>query len=377
MPHQRREKNGLPKFCSWNVDRHGVRRVRFRRHGFSTYLTGTPWSPEFMQQHAAAIDGVKAQQTVELGSDRTLAGSIDALCVSYFRSPEYLNLTRSTQNQRRSIIERFRAEHGRKPVKGLQREHIKRLLGAMSATPESANHLLKCLRALLACAADLGWISTNLAKDIKRYSNKSDGYHTWTEEEIERFQERHPIGTKAGLAPALGLYTAQRKSDVIRMGWQHIRGDAIEVRQEKTATPLMLPLHPELSAVLASIPRTNLTFLVTEYGAPFTAGGFGNWFRDQCNAAGLPQCTFHGLRKAAATRLADAGCTTHEIAAVTGHKSLREVERYTKAANQLRLAQQALQVQLKAETAVPNSGPKGEHGLSNLVPGLDKAAKNS
>jgi integrase len=161
------------------------------------------------------------------------------------------------------------------------------------------------------------------------------------------------------------------------MGWQHIRGDAIEVRQEKTATPLMLPLHPELSAVLASIPRTNLTFLVTEYGAPFTAGGFGNWFRDQCNAAGLPQCTFHGLRKAAATRLADAGCTTHEIAAVTGHKSLREVERSTKAANQLRLAQQALQVQLKAETAVPNSGPKGEHGLSNLVPGLDKAAKNS
>jgi hypothetical protein len=161
MPHQRREKNGLPKFCSWNVDRHGVRRVRFRRHGFSTYLTGTPWSPEFMHQHAAAIDGVKAQQTVELGSDRTLAGSIDALCVSYFRSPEYLNLTRSTQNQRRSIIERFRAEHGRKPVKGLQREHIKRLLGAMSATPESAK------RALLACAADLGWISTNLAKDIK------------------------------------------------------------------------------------------------------------------------------------------------------------------------------------------------------------------
>jgi integrase len=373
MPHQRRERSGLPKFCSWNVDRHGVRRVRFRRAGFSTYLTGTPWGEEFMRQLAAAIDGVKAEQTTELGSERTLAGSIDALCVSYFRSPEYLDLKPSTQKQRRHIIERFRAEHGRKPVKGLQREHIKTLLGAKSATPESANHLLKGLRVLLAYAVDLGWISVNPAKDIECYSRKGDGYHTWTEEEIERFQERYPIGTKPGLALALGLYTAQRKGDVIRMGWQHIRGDAIAVRQEKTATPLMLPLHPELSAVLASMPRTNLTFLVTEWGAPFSSGYFGNWFRRQCNAAGLPQCSFHGLRKAAATRLADAGCTTHEIAAVTGHRSLKEVERYTKAANQLRLAQQAMQVQLRGETM------KNKTRQQTVQPSarLDKQAKKS
>jgi len=50
----------------------------------------------------------------------------------------------------------------------------------------------------------------------------------------------------------------------------------------------------------------------------------------------LRNCSAHGLRKAAARRLAEAGCTEHEIAAITGHASLREVQRYTKAADQKR-----------------------------------------
>ena len=81
-----RTKSGLPKHCSWNVDRHGKRRVRFRRRGFSTYLTGTPWSEDFMRQYAAALDGVKAQAG-NVGAGRTVPGSLDALCVSYYRSP--------------------------------------------------------------------------------------------------------------------------------------------------------------------------------------------------------------------------------------------------------------------------------------------------
>ena len=88
---------------------------------------------------------------------------------------------------------------------------------------------------------------------------------------------------------------------------------------------------------------------MTEWGAPFTAAGFGNWWRDRCDEAGLQHCSFHGLRKAAATRLANAGCTAEQIKAITGHKSLAEVARYTKAADQQRLARQALQIQLGAE----------------------------
>jgi len=336
--------------------------VRFRLRGFSTYLTGTPWSEDFMRAYAAALDGVKAQHT-EIEAGRTKPGSFDALCVAYYRSPEFLGLADSTQQQRRNILDNFRAAHGGKPLKDLHRKHMKDILGAKANTPEAANHLLKVLRGILAFAVDQSLIPTNPAAGVKKYRSKSDGHHSWSEVEIAQFQQRHPIGTKAGLALALGLYTGQRKGDCLRMDWQHVTGDSIAVRQEKTKTPLVLELHPVLKAALASVPRTNLTFLVTEWGAPFTSAGFGNWFRDQCNAAGLRHCSFHGLRKACATQMAEANCTAEQIKAVTGHRSLREVEKYTRAADQKRLAAQALANRLRAE---------GEQNLSNLVPRLDK-----
>ena len=105
----------------------------------------------------------------------------------------------------------------------------------------------------------------------------------------------------------------------------------------------MIPVHPILQAILDDAPKDNMTFLTTQFGKPFTSNGFGNWFRDQCNAAGLPQCSAHGLRKAAARRLAEAGCTAHEIASITGHASLKQVAHYTKAADQGRLASAAME----------------------------------
>jgi integrase len=359
----RRNKSGLPKYCGWNTDHHGKRRVRFRKDGFSIYIAGTPWSEDFMRQYAAALDGVKGQ-AANIGAERTLPGTFNALCVSYYRSPDFLGLAASTQRQRRNVLERFRAVHGNKPIKGLGRHHIKDILGAKANTPEAANHLLKVLRIILAFAVDQNMIGANPAAGVKKYKSHGDGHHSWTDQEVAQFQARYPAGTKAGLALALGLFTAQRKGDVLRMGWQHVSGDTIAVRQEKTKTPLVIPLHPELQAALVSVPRTNLTFLVTEWGAPFTSAGFGNWFRERCNEAGLRHCSFHGLRKAAATRLANAGCSTDEVKAITGHRALGEVARYTKAADQRRLARQAL-AKLRAE---------GEQKLSNLDPRLDKTA---
>jgi integrase len=285
------------------------------------------------------------------------------LVVSYYRSPDFLGLKPSTQRARRNVIERFRRDHGSKPLKGLHRQHIRDIIGAKAATPEAANHLLKTLRIMLAYAVDQGMIANNPATGVKKYRSQGDGHHSWTEAEIARFEARHPVGGKARLALVLGLRTGQRKGDVLRMGWQHVTGDAIAVRQEKTGASLMIPMHPELKAALASVPRGNLTFIVTEQGAPFTSAGFGNWWRDRCNEAGLKHCSFHGLRKAAATRLANAGCSTDQVKAITGHRSLAEVARYTRAADQQRLARQALDIQLKTE---------GEQTLSNLSTRLDK-----
>jgi integrase len=172
---------------------------------------------------------------------------------------------------------------------------------------------------------------------------KSDGHHTWTEEEIAQYEAFYPIGTKARLALALGLYTAQRRGDVVRMGRQHIRDGVISVRQEKTGEPLAIPVHPELQAALDATSVGHLTLLVTKSGKSYGANDFSEQFRSWCDAAGLPKaCTFHGLRKAALTRLADAGCTVHEIAAISGHKTLKEIAHYTKAADQARLARGAM-----------------------------------
>jgi integrase len=138
------------------------------------------------------------------------------------------------------------------------------------------------------------------------------------------------------------------------MGRQHVRktpdGPVIDLKQQKTGTKVAIPIHPDLQAVLDTTPSEHLTFLTTAFGKPFAAAGFTNWFRDACNAAGLPRGTSaHGLRKAACRRLAEAGCSANVIAAISGHKSLKEVERYTVAANQERMARMGVET-LIAET---------------------------
>jgi integrase len=141
---------------------------------------------------------------------------------------------------------------------------------------------------------------------------------------------------------ALMLSTAGRREDAVRLGPQHVKNGRIRFTQAKNEhrAPVMvdLPLHPDLEAAIRSTPAGHLAFLVTEFGKPFSAAGFGGKFRAWCDEAGLPHCSAHGLRKAAATRLADAGATSHEIKAVTGHKSLEEVERYTRAVDSSALA---------------------------------------
>lgn len=177
-------------------------------------------------------------------------------------------------------------------------------------TPQMARHWLKALRRLLQFAVTEGFRADDPTQGIKRACIKSDGYHTWTEAEIDQFEARHAIGTRARLAFALLLYTAQRRGDVITMGRQHVRDGAIAVRQQKNGATLQIPIHAELRKALDADPSEHLTFLVTEQGRPFTAAGFSNWFR-RCRAAAKlpPVCSSHGLRKAACRRLAEAGCT--------------------------------------------------------------------
>jgi integrase len=175
---------------------------------------------------------------------------------------------------------------------------------------------------------------------------------------IETFERYWPIGTRKRLAFALLLYSFQRRGDVIRLGRQHVAQGCLTIVQHKTKAKLTIPVHPDLQRIIDATPSGNLTFLCTSHGQPFTDAGFGNWFRDACTAAGLPKrCAAHGLRKAACRRGAEAGWTVHQIASWSGHKTLKEVERYTRAADQKRLAESAMNISVaKLETTVAKRG---------------------
>lgn len=164
-------------------------------------------------------------------------------------------------------------------------------MAAKATKPEAANLLRKVLRAMMSHAIDIGLRADDPTRDVKAIRVKTDGYHSWTDDEISQFENRHDIGTRPRLALALLLYTGQRRSDVVGMGKQHVRNGSILVRQLKTGASLQIPIHATLAAVIAATPSEHLTYLTTQFGKPFTAAGFDNWFRDQCNAAGLGHCS--------------------------------------------------------------------------------------
>jgi integrase len=363
---RRIRRNGLPKYCSWNVDREGKRFVRFRRGSLDLYLKGVLFSEVWWQQYASAMEGIEPDRRDIVAPARVVPGSMNDLAQAYYRSPRFRDLKPSTQKMRRNIITAFCREFGANPVKLLSRRHVADIIGAKADTPMAANNLLKCLRLLLDLAVEREMIAANPAIGVKLYRSKSEGYHTWSEDEVAAFEARHPVGSKARLAMALMLYTGQRRGDAVRMGWQHIRGDQIAVQQEKTGEPLLIPLHPVLMGALRDLPRKNLPFLMTERGVPFTSAGFGNWFRTRCDKAGLKHCTAHGLRKLATVRLVEAGCTNEQIRAVTGHRSDSSLRTYTRKADQAKLARQALAVQIGAER---------EQQLSSDAIPLDKTVR--
>jgi integrase len=332
----------LPRYVHGFVDRHGRPRHYFRRAGFKKVaLSGIPWSSEFMAAYQAALAG----QAAPIGQ-RVLPGSMRALAVSYFaNSVDYLGMAPSTQRVRRNIIERFLREkdangqaNADKRAALLQRDHIVRFMAARAQKPESANGLRKALRALMRHAVEIKLRGDDPTQGVRSIASLSKmGL---------QFEAFHSIGSKPRLTFSLGLFTGQARQDVIAMGPQHIRQEILYWVRKKTARTtaieLFLPVLPELRKILDAAPSGHLTFLTTAFGKPFAAAGFGNWFREQCDKAGLPHCTFHGLRKAAARRLAEYGCTPHEIAAITGHATLKEIERYTKSASRKRLAEAAM-----------------------------------
>lgn len=322
-------------------DRHGHTRVYYRRGKGKRIPLPALDSSAFMEAYNEANRDAPKSKRKAAGP-----GTIRALLIEYFGSADFRRNKLSSQTVTRRILERFAEEHGDRLVADIPRKAIQKIVGAKSATPGAANNLLKKLRALMAFAIDNDWRETDPTSGLKRF--KEGTHHTWTDAELAQFEAKWLIGTRERTAYALALYTGQRRADLAGMKWSAYDRLTIVVAQlkgemEAADESLTIPAHPLLREALDAWPRQHVRILATARANIMSPASFGNFVAGAIDAAGLPErCVLHGLRKAAARRLAEAGCTGHEIKAITGHKTLQQVEHYTKAADQKKMARSAI-----------------------------------
>jgi integrase len=339
-------------------DRHGKDRLYVRIAGKKVRIREPEGTPGFARAYADAVELLGARRkhgpSIDLSHP---AGSFGWLGAKYFASKtDFLKLAKDSRRARRNSLEECFREPlsdtdpepmGNCPLKYLTAQKIKRLLEAKADQPGGAANRRKHLSALCAWGADAGHLPSNPVRDVKVGKRvKGGGYYTWTAADVEQFLAFHGKGTKARLAMSLLLFTGARRQDMVTFGRQHIKGGWIQYVPKKTLYKRrdvsQKPFLPILVDIIASSPCGSLTFLQTEYGKPFTPAGFGNWFRDRCNEAGLPECTAHGLKKAAATIAAENGATTRQLMAMFDWDTIGMAEIYTKAAEKKRLAGEAM-----------------------------------
>lgn len=338
----------LPKYASRFTDNRGCERVRLRRTGWRThYVQNALTSPAFTTEYHNWL----AEGRILPGEAKLKPGSFDDLIAQFYRSQDFQELSASTQRNYRGILERFRKKYGDRSAKTMQARHVAKLLSAMSDRPSAANNLRKRLCQLFDLAVLLNWRTDNPTRPVKALKTPKGGFKTWQEAEITRYEEAHPVGTKARLLFDLALYTAQRRSDLAAMGPQHIEQGRIRVRQLKTGKTLLIPIHPRLAESIAATDTGHFAFVAKANGSAYTKESLGNWFRNQCRGLGLDDYSLHGLRKAASRRMAEMGLSNQLIKSITGHVTDSEVARYTRDAEQQKMADLAMQSMASSQIA--------------------------
>jgi integrase len=325
--------------------RHYVR----RRGKPNVRLPGLPGSSEFMEAYQSAIATDERKSSVV----RHKEGTIGYLVERFYRSAAFTNLAASSQKAYRRILDKFARDDGHRLVRDMPKAVAASIIEEIGAArPGMANLTAATLKRLFTYAVKMDMRADNPFIGIDTYEGGE--HRAWTDREIATYEAKWPIGTRQRLAFDLLLFTGQRVGDVAAMRRDDLLGGAIPVKQEKTGADLLLPVHPNLLRSMRAVPADGPAPLNTD-GRPMTKRSIAAVVARAADAAGLPRdCKTHGLRKAALTRLAQHGASTHEIRAVGGHKSLSEVERYTESVDQSRLARSAMSrlPEQKDETSV-------------------------
>jgi integrase len=323
------------------VNRHGAVTWYVRRgHGRRVRIKAAFDTKEFWAQYRAALEGEPLPSKPP--KTHTLAWGLER----YRRSSSWAQLSNATRRQSENIYRSVVKTAGHELLRDIATETMKAGRERRSATPHAANNFLKAMRRFFKWAVDPEGgklLATNPTTGVKLLKGKNkDGFHTWSDEEITRFENRWPIGTRERLALDLLLYTGLARGDVVRLGTQHVANGVITFHMEKNRGDGIVypPLLPVLATTIAASKTGDLTFLVTERGTPFVKESFGNWFHEACREAGCPGSAY-GLRKAGATRAAENGATVHQLMALFGWKTEKMALIYTRKADRKRLASTA------------------------------------
>ncbi|TXH45645.1 MAG: hypothetical protein E6Q97_31335 [Desulfurellales bacterium] len=318
----------------------------FRRAGANVRLHGDPSSPAFWEQYSQLLRDTEPERKAT-APERIQAGSIAALIRTFQAAPEWRAKGKGAQEYyRRAFRSLDRIET--QPANALARRHVLRIRDEIAATsPTVADRFIICVRTLYAFAIDREFgigprrVTANPCAGIKRIA-KGGSREAWTDEQHATFESHaHPEGILTGYL--IATYTGQRLGDVIALRPQDYDGKRLHLTQQKTGRQLVIPAHARLKRHLDSLPHDGRqTFVLTTLGRPFSKTGFSEAFGMATARVGLKGMTFHGLRHSTGKRLAEAGCSTHEIQAILGHTTLANTELYTSAASQERLAREAI-----------------------------------
>lgn len=339
-------------------DRHGMVRWRFQKMVGGVlvrcYLPGPYGAPEFIRAYEEAANGARP------AGRRAKTGTVAYMAQCYLESAAFRGLHDRTRYRNRARIDWIVDAIGPAKIVDIEPRHVARLMEKKGG-PAAANRLRKDLSQLFRFAAkQLGYAGQNPAALADPHKTKKGGYRTWTDEEIEAYRAAHPSGTKPRLALEILLGTGASRVDAIGMTRANIAGPRIRYRRAKTGQAVDLPILPELATELVRLPPGQMPLIAREDGiAPYRNESFGNMFRKWVSKAGLSGLAAHGLRKAGARRLAEAGASEFEVMAFLGHGTAREASRYVAAANRASLADSGM-AKLGAETGTRLSEPLRE-----------------
>lgn len=260
----------------------------------------------------------------------------------YRETSAWTQLSPATRRQRENIFARINAAIPDLALRDIDRALIIRTRDDKRETPSEANNYLDALRGLYRWAMDANLVATNPIAGIRNLKRpRTGGFRQWTEEDIAAFQARWPVGTRERLALEIFINTGLRRGDAAKLGRQHIRDGRLRIVTEKTGTQIDIPVPETLLQIIAASKTGDLVLIGNlKTGAPIRKEALGNWFREAAVAAGV-NGNCHGLRKAAAVRLAEAGATIFELNAVFGWSGTSMASLYVDKANRKRLADSA------------------------------------